>query len=1045
MEKSSTDLKAFFYHNPSPAWILELSSAYIVEVNEAALLVYQYNREDFLNLQVGELIEDDGLAQLNERLKVSENAEAAFQIPPCSHRKKDGTTFQMEINAFQLDFEGKTCIAVQCREVSDQENTIRAAGNLHIAAEIRKIGYWKYDLKKDKLTWSPEVYRIWNTVEGGFNVTFDAYYQTIHPDDRAAFDKVKDAVFKGEQSQWNFKYRIVLPDGNMRWIHEMGRSITDEAGSPILLEGTLKDISHQQEEELRLRLLEGVITHTNDAILITDAEWLDEPGPRIIYVNEGFTKLTGYTSEEAVGKTPRILHGPKSDRKELEKLKKSLQKGEPCEITTINYGKNGNEYWINLSVAPVRNAQGQITHFTAIQRDVTLQKNTEHELAKKTKLLATLAEVNATLLKSESWLSALHDSFDVIGKSLDVSRIYYFERHKDAQTGAELFSQKYEWYSGDALPQIDNPDLQNIPGDAMPDFVVPLIEEKWFSGVVSLMPDSNLKQLLLSQDIKSILILPILNEAGMKGFVGFDDCVNERLWTSDEVYFLRSFTSNLSIIMQREIHQDTIEGALEEKIQILEGIQDAFFALDHHENITYWNKEAEHFSKYPREKTIGKNLWAIFPTGKDLQFYNEYHKLKSQRISVHFEQFSTVAQQWFEVTGYPTTEGSIFFFRLITDRKQEQIKLQQANDRFEKVSEATNDAIWDWNVEENTLYWGGGFEKLFGHTADKITPTLDRWKSRIHPDDYERVLGSLQEVLDHPSETYWEAEYRYVKADGSYAQVIDRGIVIRDEEGKVIRMVGAVNDITRLKEHERELEKLNQSLQKQANELKLSNEELEQFAYVASHDLQEPLRMITGFMQQLEKKYAGQLDDKSKQYIHFATDGAKRMKKIIMDLLDYSRAGKFTESQEKVSLDEILSDYLILRRIIIEEKRAKLIYTDLGHVRCRKAPLVQVMHSLLDNALKFTPEDVYPEVHIAIEEKSKEWVISIKDNGIGIDPKHYDNIFIIFKRLHTNEQFSGTGIGLAVAKKQIESWGGEIWLESALKVGTSFFFTIPKT
>ncbi|MBW3468411.1 sensor histidine kinase [Arthrospiribacter ruber] len=229
-----------------------------------------------------------------------------------------------------------------------------------------------------------------------------------------------------------------------------------------------------------------------------------------------------------------------------------------------------------------------------------------------------------------------------------------------------------------------------------------------------------------------------------------------------------------------------------------------------------------------------------------------------------------------------------------------------------------------------------------------------------------------------------------------------------------------------------------------ARELEFTNQHLEQFAYIASHDLQEPLWMITSFLKQLEKKYGGKLDEKGHQYIYFATDGANRVRQIILDLLEYSRVGKNLEAPENVDKD-IIEDYLILRKKIIEEKNVIIIFENLPTVRLSKPPFTQAIHSLLDNSIKYGKESIPPKILISASETVNSWQIQIKDNRIGIEPEYFEKIFVLFQRLHNRNEYEGTGIGLAIAKKNVESWNGKIWLESKVDEGSTFYFTIPKT
>jgi light-regulated signal transduction histidine kinase (bacteriophytochrome) len=202
--------------------------------------------------------------------------------------------------------------------------------------------------------------------------------------------------------------------------------------------------------------------------------------------------------------------------------------------------------------------------------------------------------------------------------------------------------------------------------------------------------------------------------------------------------------------------------------------------------------------------------------------------------------------------------------------------------------------------------------------------------------------------------------------------------------------------------------------------------------------------MISSFLDQLKRKYGGQLDDKAHQYIHFATDGAKRMKQIILDLLEYSRAGKLEENRVKINFDQLMSDYKSLRKKIILEKSVQIIHPPLLVIDGYLAPFTQVIHCLLDNAIKYSRDGVTPRIELGVEESKSEWVFSVRDNGLGIAPEFFDKIFIIFQRLHNRNQYDGNGIGLSIVKKQVESWGGKVWLESIPGEGSVFFFTQPK-
>lgn len=378
----------------------------------------------------------------------------------------------------------------------------------------------------------------------------------------------------------------------------------------------------------------------------------------------------------------------------------------------------------------------------------------------------------------------------------------------------------------------------------------------------------------------------------------------------------------------------------------------------------------------------------------------------------------------------------------ITSRKHQEEILIKSNERFEQVSKATFDAIWDWDVKSKELYVGDGFKELFGHDVKNNMGDFSTWYAHIHPEDKERVILSRLNKIIHHTESTWKDEYRYIRADGSIAYISDRGILLRNSIG-TYRMIGAMQDVTELKANEIAISNLNKSLEKRAEELASSNEQLEQFAYVASHDLQEPLRMVSSFLQLLQKKYNDQLDETAQKYISFAVDGADRMKTLIMDLLEYSRISSDKQEHTLINLNELMFKTLQILKEITDECGATLIVPDLPTVYGNASQLMRLLQNLISNALKYR-SDLAPVIEIGVEEKNNVWQFSVKDNGIGIEAKYFEKIFIIFQRLHAKTEYSGTGIGLAICKKIIDLHGGQIWVESAPDKGSIFYFTISK-
>ena len=308
-------------------------------------------------------------------------------------------------------------------------------------------------------------------------------------------------------------------------------------------------------------------------------------------------------------------------------------------------------------------------------------------------------------------------------------------------------------------------------------------------------------------------------------------------------------------------------------------------------------------------------------------------------------------------------------------------------------------------------------------------------------DRFAQFIKFKDEVLNGITINY---EINRLQEDGSKRWFNVRLFPVIQNQNEIFGLMVAVSDVTNHKNSEIHLEKLNESLEKQAKELATSNAELEQFAFIASHDLQEPLRMVTSFMALLEKKYSDLVDDRGKQYIYFAVDGAKRMRQIILDLLDFSRVGRIEDKQEDVDLNIIVNETISLNRRIIEKNGARVIFESLPVIHTFKIPMRQVFQNLIGNSLKYRSADKEPVVSITGSETKTHYQFSVNDNGIGIAPEYFDKIFVIFQRLHNKDEYSGTGMGLSITKKIVESLGGKIWVESSLGNGSTFHFTMLK-
>lgn len=370
------------------------------------------------------------------------------------------------------------------------------------------------------------------------------------------------------------------------------------------------------------------------------------------------------------------------------------------------------------------------------------------------------------------------------------------------------------------------------------------------------------------------------------------------------------------------------------------------------------------------------------------------------------------------------------------DRKLTQTELIRSREELQNIMDQSKDVICTVDREGSFIRVGAASEDIWGYKPDELAEY--GFIELVYGDDREQTRDILNQIRTGVEITNFEN--RFVRKNGALVPMI--WSMKWDKNARIAYCVA--RDATQIMETENRLKNLNRDLKIRAEELAASNAELERFAYVASHDLQEPLRMVSGFMELLEKKYKHQLDEKASQYIQFAVDGATRMRRIILDLLEYSRIGKSNIKVEKVDLNKLLSDVLQQYQSIIDEAGAQLIIPDLPVIRATNSSMGQIFQNLISNTLKYRHSERKPVIRIDCKELPTHWQFSVSDNGIGIETRYYDKVFDVFQRLHNKDEYSGTGIGLAICKKIVEKFDGEIWVDSDFPEGSTFYFTVRK-
>lgn len=359
----------------------------------------------------------------------------------------------------------------------------------------------------------------------------------------------------------------------------------------------------------------------------------------------------------------------------------------------------------------------------------------------------------------------------------------------------------------------------------------------------------------------------------------------------------------------------------------------------------------------------------------------------------------------------------------VEEHKRAEEALQAASAYNRSLIEASLDPLVTISAEGKITDVNAAAEKVTGCSRDALIGTDF---ADYFTDPPRARLGYQQAFLD-AGVTDYELEIQH--KDGRLTPVLYNASVYRDESGKIVGVFAAARDIRDRKRAEVELIR--------------SNQDLQQFAYVASHDLQEPLRNVASCLQLLQAEYKNRLDAEADQYIHYAIEGAVRMKALIQDLLAYSRVGTKGKPLKPTDCEQILTATVENLRFAITETGAVITHDPLPTIHADDTQLLQVFQNLIGNAIKFRRDDP-PSIHVSAAKNKDDWIFSVKDNGIGIDSRYIDRIFVIFQRLHKRSQYDGTGMGLAVVKRVVERHGGRVWVESQLGKGTTFYFMMPE-
>jgi two-component system, sensor histidine kinase and response regulator len=499
----------------------------------------------------------------------------------------------------------------------------------------------------------------------------------------------------------------------------------------------------------------------------------------------------------------------------------------------------------------------------------------------------------------------------------------------------------------------------------------------------------------------------------------------------------------------------------EKKIKaIVENAADVIITINTMGIVLTVNKSGERVFGYTEKEIIGQNIKMLMPEPYRKEhdgYLNDYlhtgqrNIIGTRREAEGKRKNGEIFPLDLSVSEIQLGDDKVYtgIIRDITDLKEVKEKLTSQKKYYEDLIHNMNIPAFVIDANHKVTIWNKACERMSGLLAKDVLGTSDHWKGFYK--EKREMLADI--IIDNNFESINKLYSKDIGVsfieggrsvenwnpmplkDNPIYVSIDAGPVF-DDNGNLIAVIEVIRDIT-------EQKITTDFLREKTEALERSNEQLEQFAYVASHDLQEPLRTVASFTQLLSERYKDKLDDEAHDYISFAVDGAKRMHILIQDLLKLSRIDKKTEAFTEVDLNIVFDSVVENLNASIEESTTTLTKEELPVVTADKSQLVQLFQNIISNAIKYRNPDVKNEINCSATKGSKYWNISIKDNGIGIEPEYYKKIFVIFQRLHTKDKYPGTGIGLALCRKIVERHGGTIWVESKQGKGSTFTFTLP--
>ena len=840
-----------------------------------------------------------------------------------------------------------------------------------------------------------------------------------HP--RQFFQQMYRTIANGEV--WHGEIKNQAKDGSFYWVDTTIVPTLNAENKPRQYVAIRADITERKWGEQALKeslaasdrtlkeLADQKFALDQHAIVaITDVQGT------ITYVNDKFCAISQYPKEELIGQNHRILNSDHHPKEFFQQMYRAIASGKVWKGEIKNRAKGGEIYWVDTTIVPFMNADGRPRQYVAIRADITERKRAEEaakeSLAARERAVKELADQKFALDQH-----AIVAVTDVQGTITYVNEKFCTISHYSKE---ELIGQNHRILNSNHHPKEFFHQM----------YCTIAAGHVWHGEIKNRTKDGSTYWV-------DTTIVPTLSTEGKP----------------------RQYVAIRADITERKQAEEAVLESLAATNAALKELADQKFALDQHAivaatdvqgTITYVNKKFCAISGYSKDELIGQNHRILNSGHHPKEFFQEmYHTIANGKVW-HGEiqnRAKDGSMYWVDTTIVPFAgaEGKPRQYMAIradiTERKRSEVRA-----RLAAVVESSDDAIVSKTLDGTITAWNAGAEKLFGYSPAEA---MGKSMRILLP---EERANEESDIMLHIArgESVEHFETVRVRKDGKRIDVSAVISPIKDSRGAIVGVSNIARDISKSKADEREIRKLNDELASRVAELaganqvlERSNIELKQFAYIASHDLQSPLRSISGFVQLLNMEYGSKLDELATDWIRRTVQAVEQMQTLVRDLLAYSSVDSRSRPFVQTSFVDVFNDVLALLESSIHDSTGQVTRGDLPTVMGDRSQLVQLMQNLIGNGLKYHG-DKPPHVHVSAERNGNEWTLSVRDNGIGIDTKHYDRIFEIFKRLHDQKEYPGTGIGLAVCRRVVERHNGRIWLESEPGHGSVFHFTIPE-